>query len=295
MTQMTFQNKCLPLAPFLACAVFLLASCSDAGYVSPTDYDFSQPQRNQLGKVLNEISGICTTPDGKALLAISDSKEKIFRIDLKTKKLKDHTGKIIAPNSDPEDLVQVDSAIYLLRSNGELKEVPLATPDSASVKTYSVPISGRNDFETLYYDPTAGGLIAICKSCAHEKGQGIRTAYRFDLQTKTFDSTDFFTISKDDVKRLLKNTDAKFDPSAAAIHPVSKKLYILSSAGNLLVVTDTRGKVSEAYNLNPDEFPQAEGIAFAANGDMYISNEGKYGKPTLLLFPYYGQGKKKVK
>jgi uncharacterized protein YjiK len=91
----------------------------------------------------------------------------------------------------------------------------------------------------------------------------------------------------------LKNADAKFEPSAAAIHPVSKRLFVLSSAGQLLVVTDTRGQVIEAYTLNPDLYPQAEGIAFAPNGDMYITNEGKYGKPTLYYFPFQQAGKKK--
>ena len=90
---------------------------------------------------------------------------------------------------------------------------------------------------------------------------------------------------------MLKNDDAKFEPSAAAIHPVNKRLYILSSAGQLLVITDTRGQVAEAYDLNPDLFPQAEGIAFAPNGDMYISNEGKSGAPTLLRFSYLQKGK----
>jgi len=63
-------------------------------------------------------------------------------------------------------------------------------------------------------------------------------------------------------------------------------LYILSSAGQILVITDLAGKVSQAYRLNPDKFPQAEGIAFAPNGDMYIANEAKYGKAVLLVFKY---------
>jgi uncharacterized protein YjiK len=69
-------------------------------------------------------------------------------------------------------------------------------------------------------------------------------------------------------------------------------LYILSSAGNLLVITDTRGKAIAGYNLNPDDYPQAEGIAFAPNGDMFISNEGKQGKPTLKVFRYQSEKKK---
>jgi hypothetical protein len=60
----------------------------------------------------------------------------------------------------------------------------------------------------------------------------------------------------------------------------------------MLVIADNRGKVIEAYELNPDQFPQAEGRAFAPNGDMFITNEGKYGAPTLQQFKYHN-GKNK--
>ena len=272
----------------------MAAGCKSKTVLSPENYRVDQPQKTQLGKALNEISGICFA-QRNTLLAVSDSKNKIYEIHLASRKLKDHTGMIVANNSDLEDIVQVDSSIYVLESKGVIREIKENATDSNGAKTYTVPVEGKNDFETVYYDPTAGGLVVLCKTCAHEKGTGIRTAYRFDLATKTFDSTAFFTIDKGEVRRLLKNSDAKFDPSAAAIHPLNKRLYILSSAGNLLVVTDTRGKVMEAYDLNPDEFPQAEGLAFAPNGDMYISNEGKFGSPTLLLFPYQPTEKKKDK
>jgi hypothetical protein len=133
-------------------------------------------------------------------------------------------------------------------------------------------------------------LITICKECEAEKGQHRRTAYRFDLTTKTFDTSMFFGISTQDVKAAVKNDDAEFRPSAAAIHPIEKKLFILASAGQLLVVTDLKGKVLEVYNLNPDLYPQPEGIAFGPDGTMYISNEGKFGSPTLLIFPYNPNG-----
>ena len=289
---MSFQNKCLPL---LLLTVWLIAGgCKHKAPPSPENYDLEHPQRNVLGKALNEISGICFA-QRNTLLAIADSKDKVFEIHLASHKLKDHTAKVVENDADLEDIVQVDSSIYLLESKGVIKELKATALDSVGIKTYPLPLEGKNDFETLYYDPTAGGLIMLCKTCAHEKGTGIRTAYRFDLSTKTFDSNPYFTIDKGDVRSLLKNADAKFDPSAAAIHPINKRLYILSSAGNLLVITDTHGKVIEAYDLNPDIFPQAEGIAFAPNGDMYISNEGKHGTPTLLLFPYNPNGKKKDK
>ncbi|HEU4632349.1 MAG TPA: SdiA-regulated domain-containing protein, partial [Flavisolibacter sp.] len=256
------QTKCPILVwSALVCALTLHSGCKGQGYGNPEGYDLGKPQEMQLGKVLNEISGLDYNEDDSTLLAISDSKEKIFQIGLKTKKLKDLTGKVVPPDSDLEDLVKIGDTVYLLSSWGEIKVVPMGAKDTSGIKTYDLGLQGQNDFETLYYDPTARGLVMVCKSCAHEKGKGVRTAFRFDLKTRTFDSTAFFTISRPAVEDLLKDKDAKFDPAAAAINPHDKRLYILSSSGNLLIVADTRGKVIEAFKLNPDKFPQAEGIA----------------------------------
>ena len=223
---------------------------------------------------------------------MSDSKKKIIGINLKNQKLKDETGDIVPPDQDIEDIVRLDSVAYLLSSKGLLYEVSLNSRDSAPIRSYPFWSTAQNDFETLYYDPSAGGLIMMCKTCADDKGKHIRSAYRFNLKIRKFDSSALFTINTDDVRKILKKDDAEFDPSAAAIHPIDKRLYILSSAGNLLVVADNRGRVMEGYYLNPYRHPQAEGIAFAPNGDMYITNEGKYGTPTLQVFKYQS-GKKK--
>lgn len=286
MTQL-FQTKCpLLTTGLLVCAITLLQGCREHSYASPEGYDLNKPQKENLGKVLNEISGITFNNDDNSLLAISDSKEKVFQLNIDKQKLKDYTDKVVPSNSDLEDVVKVDSSLYLLSSKGIIYEVPAKKHDTASVRVYEFPSDAQNDFETLYYDPSADGLIMLCKECPSDKGKSIRTAYRFDLQKKQFDPGPLFTFSTQEVKTMLKDDNAKFDPSAAAIHPINKRLYVLSSAGNLLVITDTRGKIIEAYKLNADQFPQAEGIAFAPNGDMFITNEGKYGSATLQQFKY---------
>ena len=286
------QTKCpILLWMLLVCAITLSVGCKQQSYASPDGYDLNRPQKENLGKVLNEISGIAFDDDNKSLLAISDSKEKIFEINLNKQKLKDYTDRVVPSKSDIEDVVKAGSNVYMLSSKGIIYEVPSKKNDSSSVKEYSFWSTDQNDFETLYYDPSANGLIMVCKHCPSDKGREIRTAYRFDLNKKQFDSSAFFTFSTADVKSLLNDGDAKFDPSAAAIHPINKRLYILSSAGNLLVIADNRGKIIEAYKLNPEQFPQAEGIAFAPNGDMFITNEGKYGSATLQEFKYH-EGKK---
>jgi uncharacterized protein YjiK len=293
MTQKTIQTKCPALLrAMLVCAVSLLGACSQTPNDSPDGYNLNKPQTVELGKVLNEISGIAWDDKTKSIVAVSDSKEKVIQINLKSKKLKDLTGAVIPKDSDTEDIVISDSAYYLLSSWGEIRKVSIDAKDTGALQRFSLPLSGKNDFETMYYDPTVKGLVIICKSCSNEKGRGTRTAYRFDLAKEQFDSVPLYTVSRSLIEEQMKDKNADFDPSAAAIHPVSKRLFILSSAGQLLVVTDNRGNVIESYKLNPDKFPQAEGIAFAPNGDMYISNEGKYGKPTLLFFPYGAKGKK---
>jgi uncharacterized protein YjiK len=285
-----FQTQCPGLlATIFLCACVAFTSCKDRSYSSPEGYDIKKPDSRELGKSVNEISGLTFNTDDSSLLAISDSKRKIFQIDIKKEKLKDYAEKIYT-QSDFEDLVKIDTTIYVLISDGTIISMPLQVADSSQTVVYPSPFEGKNDFETLYYDPEANGLITICKDCEAEKGKQRRNAYRFDLTNKTFDTSVYFSVSTKDVKAAVKNDDAEFRPSAAAVHPIEKRLYILGSAGQLLAITDLKGKVIEVYNLNPDLYPQAEGIAFSPTGTMYISNEGKFGSPTLLIFQYNPTG-----
>lgn len=294
---MLFKKKCRGLVcPLFVCATLLMIGCKQKTSNTP-DYDLQHPEVTPLGNVLTEISGIhyYNQRGDSALLAVVDSKQQVFKLEMAVPRLKDYTEKVIPGNGDPEDIVKVDSSIFVLLSRGVIEEIPDQAQDKSGIKTYPLPLVGTNDFETLYYDPTIKSLVMLCKACDHEKKAGIRTAFRFDLATRTYDTTEFYTILKDDVKAVLKDANAKFDPSAAAFHPISKRLYILSSAGNLLVITDGRSEVMDAFYLSPDDFPQAEGIAFAPNGDMFISNEKKYSgsQPTLLRFRYRNSEKKK--
>ena len=280
------QTQCLSfgIVFFLLMSIGFI-SCTDQSSGSPAGFDIRNPVKSELGKDLNEISGLTFSIQDTSILAVSDSKRKVFQIDLRHLKLRDYSEKIYE-QSDFEDLVKIDTTIYVLISNGTILEMPLQIKDSTRTVAHPFWSKDKNDFETMYYDSTVNSLIIMCKTCEADKDQKVRNAYRFDLATKTFDSSAFFSISRQDVKAAMKNDDADFKPSAAAIHPVDKRLFILSSAGQLLVIADMRGKVQEAYSLNPDLHPQSEGITFAPNGTMYISNEGKYGKPTLLMFPY---------
>lgn len=293
---MLFQKECLATCVYVfVCALLFGAGCKRNERASPEGYQFDKPQVIPLGKALNEISGICFNRENGSLLAISDSKQHVFELDLKKTKLKDYTGDVVPPDSDVEDIAKVETTntLYLLESKGAIVEVPDKAKDTTGVKTYPLNLGGSNNFETLYHDPSRNELVMLCKTCENEASTGEKKAYRFNLRTKTFDSTAAFTISLDNLRVMIHNSFAKFNPSAAAIHPFDKRLYILSSVGSLLVVADTSGEIIEAYELDKDLFPKAEGIAFANNGDMFISNEAKFGRATLLRFVYQPSEKKK--
>ncbi len=85
-----FQTRCPAFALlFFVCASALSTACVQKSHGSPEGYDLRTPQKRQLGKVLNEISGLSFNKNGNSLLVISDSKRKVFSIDLRTQKLRD--------------------------------------------------------------------------------------------------------------------------------------------------------------------------------------------------------------
>ncbi len=256
---------------------------------SPKGYMMRRPEKTILDKKVNEISGLNYLQDEKTLIAIADDKKKIYKLSTKGE-VEDYFDPEL-PSSDFEDVVKVGNTIFTLVSNGTIFEIN-NTDSGISTTNHPFWSTEKNDFETLYYDSTSKGLIILCKSCAFEKGKKQRTAFRFDISTRQFDRTPYFAISSGSVRDILKDGKVDFNPSAAAIHPVEKKLYILASSGHLMVISDLKGKVEQVYRLNPTFYPQAEGIAFASNGDMYISNEAKLGKPTLLKLSYKPNGHK---
>jgi DNA-binding beta-propeller fold protein YncE len=125
----------------------------------------------------------------------------------------------------------------------------------------------------------------LCKKCSHEK-ETSRSAFRFDLATKKFSDEPAYTIDIGAIQKMLNDNTAEFKPSAAAINPITGKVFVVASVGKLLVITDKKGNVEQVFRLDPNLFNQPEGMTFAPNGDLYISNEGGEGDATILKFSY---------
>jgi len=51
-----------------------------------------------------------------------------------------------------------------------------------------------------------------------------------------------------------------------------------------MVIASDKGVVEEVIKLDPVLYNQPEGLTFAPNGDLYISNEGGEGTATIFKF-----------
>ncbi len=268
--------------------LFLCCACTQKkekiSYPSLPGYDLANPVVIQLKTNLDEISGVTYYPKDTSIFAVDDEEGLLYKIFIRPK-IQVKNWKF-SSQGDYEDIVLADSTFYALQSNGNLKSFRFSSKDSFRLEDCTVPLLGNNEFETAYYDPALKKIILICKDCEQDERKTI-SAYAFDPKDHTFSDQPFFIINADDIGDELGIENMKFKPSAAAIHPLTKDLYIISSSEKAIVIADHFGKVKDAYELDPRLFKQPEGITFTPSGDLIISNESAgSGAPNILLFTY---------
>ena len=273
---------------YISCSLFvLLVSCKRKKFIyrSPNHYNFSQVYRDKLDLRLKEISGIVWDNQNDEFIAHNDEKGVIYFLDRDTKGVKSEFV-FSEAKGDYEDVAMVNKDIYVLRSDGKLFRIVKDSTRKQSVfDAGQLESSGKNDFEALYYDAEKKALIMLCKNCSDDDKKVV-SAFAYYPDSVGFVNKPLFTINVKPIDSLSPRATSRFQPSAARIHPVLKKLFILSSASNQLVVTDLDGNIENVYMLAQKLFPQAEGLTFKSNGDMYISNEGVSAKAELLKFIY---------
>lgn len=285
---MVAKIKTLPVSILVLGFLTVFMGCEQKNKViyTPRGYDITKPVVYKLGTKLDEISGICWIND-TLIIANNDESGRIFNINLTRMDNLAYPNFKFGVKADYEDVVMADSVLYILVSTGKIIKIS-GSPNEDSVRAIEVGVwpDKESEFEALYYDKDVNSLIMVCKECHKEKNL-VRSAYRFDLESQRFIDTPYYQISMDRVRLIRKDRDAIFRPSAAAVNPMDNKVYMVSPLGNLMVVTDKKGKVEQAFKISSLLFNQPEGITFAPNGDMYISNElGLEPTATLLKFKY---------
>jgi hypothetical protein len=273
-----------------------------SGSVVPIAYNLSAPDKViVLPSSLNEISGI-TEINASSVACIQDNNGILFIYDLKKEQIK--IQDYFYENGDYEGIAWVDNIIYVLRSDGGLFAITNYESSTFKVLSYITGIPA-NDNEGLCYDQKADRLLIGPKSNVGEKSanKDRRFIYSFDLKSKKLLAEPAFIFDLSVIKKFaLKNkikvplTNPKkghkkepiieFRISALGINPLTNKLFVLSGIEQLLLVFNMEGTIEYMGKLDPDLFPQPEGITFLKNGDMLISNESHGKMPTIVRLNY---------
>lgn len=274
---------------FFSVALFVL-SCQNLDKDPNIPYMLNEPtQTFTLNPILQEISGLSFSKDGKSLVTLQDEAGILFFLSKKDGSIEKQIT--FKPEGDFEDLAVVGDVCYVLRSKGVLSVVENFT-DEKSVKETAFkpsPLTKAADTEGLCLDAKNNRLLIACKGATSDPMR--RAIWAFDLATKQYGTTPVFEISLEQIQSYLKKqnvskdefkkffeeniSELPFGPSAIAIHPKTGDYYILSSVGKVLIVTDEKGNIKGVERLQKKIHSQPEGIVFDTDGTLYISNEGK--------------------
>jgi len=273
---------------FLFIFSVLTISCKPKKFIykSPPHYDFSTPVTFKLDLRLQEISGIIWDNHKDQFIAHNDEKGSVFFLDRGAGTIMGEPYVFNPAKGDYEDIAIIGADIYVLRSDGTIFKIVTDSLGKRQTADLGRPgLSDKNDFESLYYDSERKALVMLCKNCDSDDKK-IVSAYAYYPDSTGFDNKPIYSIDVSKIEELSPRKTSRFQPSAARIHPVLKKLIILSSASNQLAIADTNGNVESVYMLAKNIFPQPEGLTFKSNGEMFIANEGIGSKATLLKFLY---------
>lgn len=298
-------NQRLQLTVVWIISSFLIISsfgCKSSRSLVDIGYDLLKPDgKVELSDSLREISGI-TLLDSATVACIQDENGIVFIYDILQNKMKGELK--FSEDGDYEGICNVDTSIFILRSDGTLFEISNYLSQTLSVISYPTEIQGSNN-EGLCFDKAHHRLLIARKNklAKGKEYKNKRAVYAFNLDTKTLDDKPVMEFDVDSIKKIAleekiklpvkhkkKNKTAEhilhFASSEVAIHPITGKLFLLSSADHLLFIINENGSISYVEQLNSLLFIQPEGIAFFKNGDMFISNEGQKSNSTLLRFNY---------
>ena len=268
------------------------------------DYQLDLPDTVwQLPAELREISGLAIFNE-TTIAAVQDEDARIYLLD-------NSSGKTISihdfgPKGDYEGIAMVDSTAWVLKSNGNLYRVENFRQPHPVVTKYKTPLSAANNAEGLAYDPETHSLLIACKGKPNlekgEKYEGFKAIYSFDLDELRLRTTPAYLIDLSVIEAFrargairefyIKATKKSglisdalfFEPSGIAIHPQNNHLYVISHTAKLLLVISREGNIADIKMLPPRLFNQPEGICFANDGTLYISNEGGKGSASILRF-----------
>lgn len=245
-------------------------------------YDLSSvnPVIVTLPNDLKEISGMTVTPDNR-LFCQQDEQGIVYQVDY-------NTGSIIKKFSlgspsirkDFEDIAFANGMFYLMESNGDIYEFKEGIDgESVEYKVYKTELSKKNDMEGMCYDPETNSLLLATKGSSGTGDVDDKAVYSFSLDSMKLNLQPRFILKKSEIKN-------NFNPSGIIFNNKTGTFFVIAANGNEIVEISKSGGFIGKQKLPTGIHPQAEGIVFLNDNTLLISNEGKSGSGTIIVYPY---------
>ena len=268
---MTAYHHCLSLCCgllCLACAPDVTPGQETPGVLALYDLERSTASFEMPGR-LEEISGLAITSEGR-LFGHNDERATVHEIDRSTGAV----GKRIFIGSDPsiegdfEALAIVGERFFLVTSQGALYEFREAGDRQiAPHRATDLGLGTSCEVEGLDYDSTDDVLLVACKVATPDRGTIVVHRVPLDPQRARPAPLE---IPRSQLTAVGVDTD--FQASSVAVTPAGT-LLLSSAAPEALIEVDRTGRVLAGIDLDNDQHPQTEGLAFGPDGTLYLADE----------------------
>ncbi len=274
--------------------VLLHAGCGASNDSAPqaawrggdSTYVFSEPDDSfTLDKELEEISGLTMMENG-LLGATQDENGILYLLD-------PGSGDIVetrefGKDGDYEGVELGGGRLYILRSDGRIYVFDSWDEDELSGETHDLDLPRGCDAEGIAYQASFDRILISCKERGGKGLDRMKAIFAYDpsaqalsadpvyiLDVAAFEaSIDEHPINEAVTSIMSDRLDLSgFKPSGLAIHPQTGDVFIISSVTKVIIRMDESGEVTALWELPAKLFDQPEGIAFNADGDLFISSE----------------------
>ncbi len=277
---MTNSERATSLLRAGACtgAALFAFGCEPApGVVDGADW----PVQWALPGRLAEISGLTLTPDGR-LYAHDDERAVIYRLDYRDGRIASTFSLGHPPlTGDFEGIAWWEDRFYLVTSGGEL--YVFAEGDDGTAVRYDRHDTGVGrhcEVEGLDADAATKRLLLVCKTMHKKKAQP--AVFAWSPATGELDEAPVVIDIADEAARFR---GGQFNPSAIAVLPAGRNWLVLGARQRAWARVAPDGQVIAAGILEfADRHPQPEGLAVAADGTVFIADEGRGGRSRLSVY-----------